>query len=240
MSRSGLSDRVWLEQSPLALKVRVGSISGITRELISAIQVLDIHLTLENTVWISVFSNHIFHLLSVFLVYGLGRKICLRKTKDLPFIAACLHIICPAGVFMSAPCPEPLFSFLNILGFYLYTVPAHEIGKLSVTRWGVGVISAGAAFGLASTVRSNGIFSGALFLFDFTLALFHAAIEGINSESFSKMGILTVGGCLVATGAILPQVVAYDLFCSQLALYHPPWCHKLVPSIYSYVQSRYW
>ncbi|KAL9106527.1 MAG: hypothetical protein Q9227_008442 [Pyrenula ochraceoflavens] len=213
---------------------------GFVKVVSATFKVLKIQESIDNGIKASIALSHLFHLLSVFLVYGLGQKISLRESAHLSFIAGALHIICPAGVFLSAPYSESLFSFLNILGFYLYTVPFRDFERASSTRRNWDVITAGAAFGLACTVRSNGIFSGLILLFDFVLTLITVLREGVSMEMIWRVVSLVLGGCLIATGMIVPQFLAYKLFCTPNASSKPHWCGKTIPSIYSHVQGHYW
>jgi phosphatidylinositol glycan class V len=47
-----------------------------------------------------------------------------------------------------------------------------------------------------------------------------------------------VGGLSVAAGSIVPQYLAWDIYCNtELSR---PWCSRLLPSIYAFVQEAYW
>jgi len=114
--------------------------------------------------------SHLTHYLSVILLWGVAASLSTtarlgHDTSVVPFIASCLHIISPAGIFLSAPYSEAPFSCLNMLGFWLY-LQAHLSPDSFVTRKCCALIMSGVSFGFATTIRSNGILSGLPFLFD--------------------------------------------------------------------------
>ena len=114
--------------------------------------------------------SHLTHYLSVVLLWAVAVSLSMttrlgHDTSVIPFIASCLHIISPAGIFLSAPYGEAPFSCLNMLGFWLY-LQAHISPDSSVTRKCCALIMSVASFGFATTIRSNGILSGLPFLFD--------------------------------------------------------------------------
>ncbi|KAE8392109.1 hypothetical protein BDV23DRAFT_61094 [Aspergillus alliaceus] len=68
--------------------------------------------------------SHLTHYLSVLALYRLSINVFDHGNtsgKLTSFLSSSLHIICPAGAFLSAPYGESLFSFLNITGFYIYS-----------------------------------------------------------------------------------------------------------------------
>ena len=108
------------------------------------------------------------------------------------------------------------------------------------TEFAVWSVTTGFFFGLASMVRSNGLLSGLIFVWD--------AVEGVRKILQAKRkrrweelpGLLgtLAGGSLVATGFALPQVVAYFEYCTGGNT--RPWCSRIPPSIYTWVQEHYW
>ncbi|EAS36187.3 GPI mannosyltransferase 2 [Coccidioides immitis RS] len=187
--------------------------------------------------------SHICHYLSVLLLYGLSKAIFGERHKygnSLPFLSAALHIVCPAGAFLSAPYSEALFSFLNFLGFYVYVQALKDDRSGSLLVRDLKFVAAGCVFALATTVRSNGILSGMLFAYDATLAL----VEIIQARSVKLAGLrrltfVVLGGAMVLVGAVGPQYLAYSLYCQPSASPRE-WCVRLFPSIYTWVQSYYW
>jgi Gpi18-like mannosyltransferase len=184
--------------------------------------------------------SHVTHFLTVLLLYALSQRIFRSHSASgtaTSTIAAALHIISPAGAFLSAPCSESLFSTLNFLAFYVYLNGRITGGSLG----DVETVFAGFCFGCATVVRSNGILGGLLFLYDAVLQAFDILRAGISTNGVRKLLALGAGGLLVAVGAFLPQYEAYRRFCED-AVEHDrrPWCDSLFPSIYGWVQRHYW
>lgn len=186
--------------------------------------------------------SHVTHYLSVLALYRLSANIFGHATvsqKLICFLSAALHIICPAGAFLSAPYGESIFSFLNFSGFYLYS------SSLIAERNGVTglrdaqVLTASVLFAIATLVRSNGIISGFLFAYDALVLAWAVLTQGPSRHTTRRLAIIVLGGCIVALGLVIPQVLAYRAYC--LAESAPrPWCSWALPSIYSWVQGVYW
>lgn len=191
--------------------------------------------TLEPLAGIAV--SHISHLLSVLVLYQLG--LTLSKNKRLSFTAALLHIVSPAGLFLSAPYAESTFTFLSFLGYLflakgLLTGPDHEERRFAHDA---ALISSGLWFAFSCFFRSNGLFSGVPFAF----ALAAELTSYPNLASIRRRLALVVGGSAIAVGFLAPQLSAYLSFCVRQgdeAL--RPWCDKGLPSIYTFVQAHYW
>lgn len=188
--------------------------------------------------------SHLSHLLSVSVLYQLVYAIAPEPHQTrLAFLAASLHVISPAGIFLSAPYGESLFSFLNFLGMLLYckSNPLSSHARNERTRRSVYLLGAGACFGLATTVRSNGLLSAWIFAYDLVAAVPRLPQVMSNFAEVQRLLVTTAAGCLVAAGMILPQWIAYEQYCANHSTGHKrPWCHKLPPSIYSWVQDHYW
>ncbi|GAD94438.1 DUF409 domain protein [Paecilomyces variotii No. 5] len=186
--------------------------------------------------------SHLTHFLSVLALYGLTKKAFGTEKvseKAFCFISALLHIITPAGAFLSAPYGEPVFSLLNFAGFYLYASALHSdrLGK-SATR-DAQLILAASSFAIATTVRSNGVISGSLFAYDCIVLFFQIASGGVSMEAVHRLIITILSGIIVGLGMVVPQYVAYTSYCTTEALPRP-WCQRLIPSIYTWVQAEYW
>src|SRR5271156_3132319 len=72
---------------------------------------------------IAITISHVAHWLSVLVMFSLTRIISGNKQAGataLPLIASILHILSPAGLFLSAPYTEALFSLLNMFSTLLY------------------------------------------------------------------------------------------------------------------------
>ncbi|KAK3316212.1 GPI mannosyltransferase 2 [Apodospora peruviana] len=203
------------------------------------------------------------HLLSVLVLYRLSQLIWppadVRGDRDrtkskskllLPLVAALLHIISPAGVFLSAPYAESSCSLFSFAGYLFY---AHSCLSSSAADANAYILLSGLAFGIATLFRSNAILNGIPFaweVFETLPRLFRRPAVAIP-----RLLALGVGGVLVALGSIVPQAVAYQRFClsgtpsggvgggggGDLLLPRPPaWCQGLLPSIYTFVQQHYW
>ena len=161
-----------------------------------------------------------------------------RRREAMAWITAALHILSPAGLFLSAPYSESLFSFLAFTGTLIFwcSLEAAKAGKHLQGNF-LALLSA-IAFSASCTVRANGLLNGVLFLFEFVWALVSIPRDFAVSR-FVRMVCLGIGGLLVAAGLVLPQYIAYTDFCTRNEAQRP-WCVKLVPSIYVFVQGFYW
>ncbi|KAA8910240.1 GPI mannosyltransferase 2 [Sphaerosporella brunnea] len=160
-----------------------------------------------------------------------------RRAKKTAWLASAFHILSPAGLFLSAPYSESLFSFLSFTGSYLYqwssvaTRSGQHLSGNAVT------LCSAIVFSVACTVRSNGLLNGLIFLLDFTSEVNNLTKE-LTLRRLIRVFILGVGGLVLGAGVVLPQYIAWKEYCTEGSL--RPWCTKLVPSIYSYVQDFYW
>ena len=184
------------------------------------------------------------HLLSVIVLYNLSQSLCRSRREHertkFAFLAALLHVISPAGVFLSAPYAESPFALLNFLGFHLY-IKAHQDEAInSRTKRDGLLLAAGLLFGMTTMFRSNGLLSGLVFAYDATSITWMIVQTRRVMDHLRSLCVTVVGGSLVAMGSVLPQLLAFLEYCSKTADDARPWCTHLVPSIYSWVQSHYW
>ncbi|KAL2823934.1 GPI mannosyltransferase 2 [Aspergillus cavernicola] len=186
--------------------------------------------------------SHVAHYLSVLVLYRLSINVFGHDTERrrlLCFLSAVLHIISPAGAFLSAPYGESLFSFLNISGFYLYSSSRLDLstGKHALSHGKL--LLSGCLFAVATAVRSNGILSGVLLAYD----ALEQSYEIVSQRSLRAAGVrlyfVILSGCIVALGLVVPQYLAYVAYCTNEGTSRP-WCQSLVPSIYGWVQAHYW
>ncbi|KAI1387182.1 glycosyltransferase family 76 protein [Hypoxylon trugodes] len=192
---------------------------------------VSIHGSLEPLV--GVFVAHTSHLLSVLILYKLG--LVVWKDQRLSFIAASLHILSPAGIFLSAPYNESSFALLSFTG-YLFLAKG-LLGSKQTFGHDVSLVASGMWFGFATTFRSNGLFNG----IPFAVALAYELTRAPTLSSIRRRCALIAGGLAIAIGFVLPQLVAYQTFCSAPSRSElRPWCTSSVPLIYSFVQERYW
>ncbi|KAK5723772.1 ER membrane glycoprotein subunit of the GPI transamidase complex-like protein [Elasticomyces elasticus] len=190
--------------------------------------------------------SHLSHLLAILalyrLVYFLTPGSDLRK-RQLGFTTACLHVFSPAGIFLSAPYAEAPFALLSILGLLCYAQAIENRFSTFADAYQLDAsftLLAGLFFGLATTMRSNGILSGIIFAWDAIAMLprLGAVLSTRDGEAITRVLATLAAGMLVATGFVLPQAVAYMEYCTTGAA--RPWCTAYPPSIYSFVQSEYW
>lgn len=186
--------------------------------------------------------SHLAHFVSVLALYGLTKNVFGSETnakKAFCFLSASLHIVSPAGAFLSAPYAEPVFSALNIAGFYIYSSAFLDdrVGR-SFSR-DVKLFISAVLFAAATTLRSNGILSGFLFAYDAILDLVKLASGRFSAEVLRHLAIIIISGIIVALGMVGPQYIAYTAYCT-LAANSRPWCTQLIPSIYGWVQAHYW
>lgn len=163
--------------------------------------------------------------------------------QRIPFVAAMLHIVSPAGMFLSSPYAESLFAALNFSGMLLYT-QARMIdrpGRKQTIREDALVLGAGVLFMLATWIRSNGLLSGALFLFDVVPCVSRLLNRELCLNDIRRLVVTCSSGVLLGLGSMIPQYVAYQHYCvPQAGPTARPWCSKTLPSIYTWVQSHYW
>ncbi|KAL2147451.1 hypothetical protein VTI28DRAFT_9351 [Corynascus sepedonium] len=175
------------------------------------------------------------HLLATLVLYRLGQVIWRDQTLSL--VAALLHVISPAGLFLSAPYAESSYALLAFSGFLLFALGCRAEG--TSTRRDLYTIAAGACFGLATAFRSNGILNGLPFAVEVLRHL--PALLRSPIDTLRRLLALGVGGVLVAAGSVGPQIAAYLRFCSGASGALPrPWCHGYLPSIFTFVQQHYW
>ena len=170
------------------------------------------------------------------------------------FLAASLHIISPAGLFLSAPYAESVFALLSFWAYRLYargrwpSKASHEEHHTHAYLVGAGLL-----FGLATAVRSNGLLNGAILLVDLIVTLRSGSGPLLQARRLRRLVAIGGSGALLALGALIPQMLAYGVFC-QTASPRPspssasttpnaearPWCSNAVPSVYAWAQDHYW
>lgn len=184
---------------------------------------------------------HTCHLLTVLVLFALTLQVLPAQhpgRAKAAFVAAILHIFSPAGLFLSAPYAESLFSCLNFLGMLLYS---HSFSQRSDKQPHASDLAAllgsGFCWGLASTIRGNGVLSGIILLYRSVMLI--KSLPRI--AALQELTITVLAGVLVALGAGFPQWIAYQDYCLNGTLDQlRPWCSQLPPSIYTYVQEHYW
>lgn len=179
--------------------------------------------------------SHVSHFLSVLVLYQMAVELLPNKSKGLAFKAACLHILSPAGLFLSAPYSEASFALFNFTGMlcYIYASRSDLGGKLHLSSlW---TTAAGICFALSCIFRSNGLLSGLIFAWDAVAIMLSFDRSG---RDLQRLSATVIAGVITGCGFVAPQIVAYFEYCT--AGQSRPWCEKLMPSIYSWVQTEYW
>lgn len=185
--------------------------------------------------------SHVSHLLSVFMLYGLVQHLPIMskpQRRKIAVVAATLHIFSSAGLFLSAPYAESLFSMLNFLGVLIhagipYELPLEKYGPSALIR----LLLSSVCFGLATTCRSNGVFSGLIY-FHHVYMLLHSKI---NIRTILTIAVIGLAAVTILAGMLIPQCLAYQDFCADTSAAElRPWCSRGLPSVYSWVQEHYW
>lgn len=193
----------------------------------------------DRVVWAGVGLAHVAHAAAVAALYGLSRAVFVGRPR-IALVAAALHVLSPAGVFLSAPYGESLFAALHFAGYAFYAWS----WKLDREQWpgaaGACLLLAGASIGLATTVRSNGLLSGLLFAWD-AVAVGLGFLRTRETARLLRLACLVLAGSFVGLGIVVPQFIAYRIYCTgEERTGARPWCSRLVPSIYAFVQDYYW
>ncbi|KAF2178327.1 glycosyltransferase family 76 protein [Zopfia rhizophila CBS 207.26] len=200
--------------------------------------------SLQHFIWAGFAISNACHILSVFVLYYLLLAIVNHQQNGrLAFFASILHIMSPAGLFLCAPYTEAPFSTLNFLGMLLYV--RSKSSEISVVSWGIQqdgyMLGSGLLFAIATLIRSNGLLSGLILLYDVVCQLPSILTARWNFTQLRRIVVTSIAGILIAVGFISPQLLAYKEYCSMNSSSEiRPWCSDTVPSIYSWVQSNYW
>lgn len=193
--------------------------------------------------------SHLSHFLAVLLLYNLTYLLIPSSPdpakRHLAFTSACLHILSPAGLFLSAPNGESTFAFLAFLGSYSYAKAIENRYHRFADAYQLDAcwtLLAGLAFSFATLIRTNGLLSGLTFAWDLSILLprLPQILRNRDTETITHLFATLTAGALIAASFIFPQALAYTEFCTTEASNPRPWCHALPPSIYTYVQAHYW
>jgi len=178
------------------------------------------------------------------MLYELTLAVYPKRTTEqrsiIAFLAATLHILSPAGMFLSAPYAESSFSLLNFTGFYLYANASTEQPRGSQLLKDCSITFCGVAFGIATTFRGNGIFSGLVLVYDAITSLIDL-LKGVEVVcNIRRLVVVTFSGIIMACIALVPQYLAYVEYCCIADETRRPWCAGWIPSVYAWVQKEYW
>ncbi|KAK8173804.1 GPI mannosyltransferase 2 [Phyllosticta citrichinensis] len=191
---------------------------------------------LAANVWAATIIANASHLLSVLALYHLMRRLFPASTK-IPFLTAALHVLSPAGLFLTAPYGEAPFSLLNFLGLLSFC-HARQLNGTQPVIYLWCMLTTGLCFGLATAVRSNGLLNGLILLYDAPEILHGLLSSPRKTPSLRSLAAYALAGVLTASGLVVPQWIAYQHYCT--AETPRPWCNKSLPSIYTFVQHHYW
>ncbi|PNS20229.1 hypothetical protein CAC42_5679 [Sphaceloma murrayae] len=187
---------------------------------------------------------HLAHALTALFLYELTLRSLPEHTvkrNDMARLAACLHILSPAGIFLSAPYTEALFASLNVLGMLCLAMAPRPSAVLThQVRHFLCFVSAGVCFALASTVRGNGIFSNLAFVVLCLPSLFGFLKNPFNTKHLFVLVSGAIGVMITVAGTVGPQYLAWTQYCNAGKAPIRPWCTNVPPSIYTFVQKHYW
>ncbi|KAK6438192.1 ER membrane glycoprotein subunit of the GPI transamidase complex-like protein [Oleoguttula sp. CCFEE 5521] len=183
--------------------------------------------------------SHAAHLGAILVLYLFVRSVIpsseQRKAK-IAYTAACLHIISPAGIFLSAPYGEASYAFWSFLGALCCSIATKDRqSHLISTVW---LILSGFSFGCSALVRSNGVLNGTIFAADAGVFIYRYFTRPGSDKKLFPLVWYLAAGALTGLGFVLPQLLAYLEYCTGGNT--RPWCTHLPPSIYTFVQSHYW
>ena len=190
---------------------------------------------LESLVAISI--AHLGHFFSVLVLHQLTLAI-FPESSAVAAVTAALHIVSPAGLFLSAPYAESTCALFSFLGCLLFTKSLSRTGESSIAK-DILVLISGILFGIATTFRTNAILNG-LLLLEEALRVVSTLQNGLQYATFRRIAATGFGGLAVGFGFLLPQYLAYSEFCGNSTAVKRTWCDSSLPSIYGFVQGYYW
>lgn len=163
------------------------------------------------------------------------------RRRRIAYTTACLHVISPAGLFLSASYGESAFALLNFGGMALFMAGRpQQHDNIDILYATSATVASGVAFGLASVVRSNGLFSGIILAWDavtYLPRLQGTLLQRQWNDMIRLIGLL-LAGTIMLVFQILLQGQAYLQYCTGESW--RPWCSWFPPSIYTWVQQHYW
>jgi phosphatidylinositol glycan class V len=198
---------------------------------------------LQRYIVAGIVASNICHLLSVVVLFRLVTiTVGSPRRRRVAFLGATLHIMTPASLFLSSPYAEAPFSLLNMTGMLLYAHSGTLARKQQPSaREDAYKLGSGLLFGAATLMRGNGLLSGLILLYDVARFLPQVSSMRFTVHDVRRIIVTCMAGGIVAVGFVSPQYLAYTEYCTgEGGFDEPPWCHRTIPSIYSWVQSHYW
>lgn len=156
------------------------------------------------------------------------------------FLAALLHVVSPAGIFLTAPYAEGPFALLNFLGCYFYLKVYDDRATGSILGRDLSRLASGLFFGIAAAFRGNGLLSGCVFAYDASVMAWEMLSSRKILSYLHDFSFTVAAGSMVALGSLIPQLLAFNQYCLEVSEESRPWCRYWIPSIYAWVQSHYW
>ena len=194
--------------------------------------------------WVGIAISHAAHLCSVLVLFELTKTLfgSHQRGQQIAFLSACLHIISPAGIFLSAPYGESLFSCLQFSGLYVYALASSQESASAGVKGAFKRVLSGALLSLATLVRSNGLLSGLLFAYDAVEDALVSLWRQGNAQTLLRLASTMLAGTLIGLAIAWPQYLAYIEYCANASTTAEPrpWCSAFPPGIYAFVQSHYW
>jgi phosphatidylinositol glycan class V len=192
--------------------------------------------------------SHIAHLVAVGLLFGICYTVLptsRSKARSIAFTAAILHIVSPAGLFLSAPYGESLYAALTFAGVWSHAT-ASSFGPFKTAeasfslRSALFLILSSICFGLGSLIRGNGLLNGLVFVFDIVPYVYSLPSTLRRRDIHALLTTASIGLAGVLLGLIYAsgQLEPYLRHCTNGN--DRPWCSALPPSIYTFVQRHYW
>jgi phosphatidylinositol glycan class V len=197
--------------------------------------------------------SHIAHLVAVGLLFGICYAVLptsRSKARRIAFTAAILHIVSPAGLFLSAPYGESLYAALTFAGVWSHATASSALGtsfgpfKTADASFSLRsaffTILSSICFGLGSLIRGNGLLNGLVFVFDIVPYIYSLPSTLRRRDIHALLTAASTGfagallGLIYASGQLEP----YLRHCTNGN--DRPWCSALPPSIYTFVQRHYW
>ncbi|KAF4635351.1 hypothetical protein G7Y89_g2743 [Cudoniella acicularis] len=163
---------------------------------------------------VAVVIAHTSHFFAVLSLFFLTKAVFPNSSSDnFAFRTAALHIISPAGMFLSAPFAESTCAFLSFAGSLIFTQSLVVEGP-STLGHDLLVMVSGVTFGIATTFRSNGILNGLLLLEEAFRSLLRLRY-GFRFVTIRRLVATGLGGLSVAAGFLLPQYISYAEYCRE-------------------------
>lgn len=164
------------------------------------------------------------HYLGAIALYLLTKVMFPTKGVRFARTTAILYVMSPAGMFLVSQYGEPVVACMFFTAMLLREwAKRRKTVAASIAR----ALAAG-IIALSCRIRSNGILFGVFYLFD----LFYALIDWRILDGLTAI----IHGLLLAAGFVEIQYRAWLEFCPE----REEWCARTIPSIYSFVQSKYW